>query len=59
MNIQQLTDAIRVKSEELEVLTNIAEPTSDDVANATKLNDEIDALQNQLNEAKSFDASVE
>ncbi len=56
MNIQQLTDAIRVKSEELEVLTNIAEPTSEDVANATKLNDEIDALQNQVNEAKSFDA---
>lgn len=56
MNIQQLTDAIRLKSEELEVLTNIAEPTSDDVAGATKLNDEIDALQNQVNEAKSFDA---
>ena len=56
MNIQQLTDAVRVKSEELEVLTNIAEPTSEDVASATKLNDEIDALQNQVNEAKSFDA---
>ncbi|CAB4141837.1 major_cap_HK97, phage major capsid protein, HK97 family [uncultured Caudovirales phage] len=56
MNIQQLTDAIRLKSEELEVLTNVAEPTSEDVASATKLNDEIDALQNQLNEAKSFDA---
>jgi HK97 family phage major capsid protein len=56
MNIQQLTDAIRVKSTELDVLTNIAEPTAEDVAKATELNSEIDALTNQVNEAKSFEA---
>jgi HK97 family phage major capsid protein len=56
MTIQQLTDAIRVKSTELEVLTNIAEPTAEDVAKATELNNEIDNLTNQVNEAKSFDA---
>jgi HK97 family phage major capsid protein len=56
MTIQQLTDAIRVKSTELDVLTNIAEPTADDVAKATELNNEIDTLTNQVNEAKSFDA---
>jgi HK97 family phage major capsid protein len=56
MTIQQLTDAIRVKSTELEVLTNIAEPTAEDVAKATELNNEIDTLTNQVNEAKSFDA---
>jgi HK97 family phage major capsid protein len=56
MTIQQLTDAIRVKSTELEVLTNIAEPTAEDVAKATELNNEIDTLSNQVNEAKSFEA---
>lgn len=56
MTIQQLTDAIRVKSTELDVLTNIAEPTAEDVAKATELNNEIDNLTNQLNEAKSFEA---
>ena len=56
MTIQQLTDAIRVKSTELEVLTNIAEPTAEDVAKATELNNEIDTLTNQVNEAKSFEA---
>jgi HK97 family phage major capsid protein len=56
MTIQQLTDAIRVKSTELEVLTNIAEPTAEDVAKATELNNEIDNLTNQVNEAKSFEA---
>jgi HK97 family phage major capsid protein len=56
MTIQQLTDAIRVKSTELDVLTNIAEPTAEDVAKATELNNEIDTLTNQVNEAKSFDA---
>jgi len=56
MTIQQLTDAIRVKSTELEALTNIAEPTADDVAKATELNNEIDNLTNQVNDAKSFEA---
>lgn len=56
MNIQQITDAIRVKSAELEVLTNATEPTTEDVAKATALNEEIDNLTNQLNEAKSFEA---
>lgn len=56
MNIQTLSDTIAAKSSELETVLAKTEPTMDDVATAKTLNIEIEGLQAQLDELKSFDA---
>lgn len=56
MNIQNISDAISAKSAELETVLAKTEPTMDDVATAKTLNSEIETLQSQLDELKSFEA---
>jgi HK97 family phage major capsid protein len=56
MNLQQINDAISAKSSELETLLAKTEPTMDEVKSAQTLNAEIDALNEQANEVKSFEA---
>jgi HK97 family phage major capsid protein len=56
MNIQSINDAISAKSAELDTVLAKTEPTMDDVATAKTLNTEIEGLQKQLDEVKSFEA---
>jgi HK97 family phage major capsid protein len=56
MNIQTISDAISAKTAELDTVLAKSEPTMDDVATAKTLNTEIEGLQKQLDEVKSFEA---
>lgn len=56
MNIQTISDAIAAKTAELDTVLAKSEPTMDDVATAKTLNTEIEGLQKQLDEVKSFEA---
>lgn len=56
MNIQTISDAIAAKTAELDTVLAKSEPTMDDVATAKALNSDIESLNTQLGEAKSFEA---
>jgi HK97 family phage major capsid protein len=56
MNIQTISDAIAAKTTELDTVLAKSEPTMDDVATAKTLNTEIEGMQNQLTEVKSFES---
>jgi hypothetical protein len=56
MNIQTISDAIAAKTTELDTVLAKSEPTMEDVVTAKTLNTEIEGLQNQLTEVKSFES---